>query len=60
MGFDIEGCKKAVFHTHNQGKDDTIIRLHLPHAEFILLELLTERCGASHATYLGIVEIYFN
>ena len=19
MGFDIEGCKKAVFHTHNQG-----------------------------------------
>ena len=19
MGFDIEGCKRAVFHTHNQG-----------------------------------------
>ena len=20
MGFDMEGCKKAVFHTHNQGR----------------------------------------
>lgn len=19
MGFDVEGCKKAVYHTHNQG-----------------------------------------
>ena len=19
MGFDVEGCKRAVFHTHNQG-----------------------------------------
>ena len=41
MGFDIEGCKRAVFHTHNQG---TCTSMHC--------NIIPLRCGMAFHLYL--------